>query len=161
MQEKKQEDKEIETLLHKTIKKVTEDIEAFRFNTAISSLMILANKMEKAPSLSPVTCKLFTVLLSPFAPHIAEELWQKLGYTTSIFLESWPEYNEALTKDDHITLVLQVNGKVRDKLEVEADIGEEEAKKIAFKSEKIQKYLNGNNPKKIIYVPGKLVNIVA
>ena len=160
LQDKKQEDNGVEVLLHKTLKKVTEDIEDFRFNTAISSLMILVNYMEKTPSLSSVTYKLFTIILAPFAPHIAEELWQKLGHKTSIFLEKWPQYDENLIQDETLTLVFQVNGKVRDTIEVNADIEENKAKKLALESEKVQKYLDGEEPKKIIYVPGKLVNIV-
>ena len=156
------------SLIHKTIKKVGEDIEAMRFNTAISQLMILVNAFEKEHANSTTTnapmqiedYKIFLILLSPFAPHLAEELWSRLGHKESIFKEEWPDYDPELIKDDEINLVLQVNGKVRDMVATSADIGEEEAKKLALESEKIKKYTEGKEIKKIIFVKGKLVNIV-
>lgn len=154
------ENKEIENLLHKTIKKVTEDIEGFRFNTAVSSLMILVNRLEKESSLLTTHYSLLTLLLSPFAPHIAEELWEKTGHTTSIFLEKWPSWDEKLIADETITMVVQVNGKVRDTISVPADIAEDEAKKLALESEKVQKFLDGKEVRKTIFVKGKLVNVV-
>jgi len=158
----------LNSLIHKTIKKVGEDIENFRFNTAISQLMILANAFEKEHANSATTnapmqiedYKIFLILLSPFAPHITEELWSCLGYTESIFKESWPKFDEASTKDEEINLVLQVNGKVRDMVLASVDIAEEEAKKLAMASEKIGNYISGKEIKKIIFVKGKLVNIV-
>lgn len=152
--------KEVESLLHKTIKKVTEDIEAFRFNTAISSLMILVNRMEKEEFLLTTHYSLLTLLLSPFAPHIAEELWEKMGNITSIFLESWPSWDENLIQDETITLVVQVNGKVRDRLDVSANISEEDARKRALASENVKKFVEGKEIRKVIFVKGKLVNIV-
>lgn len=150
----------VEHLLHKTIKKVTEDIEGFRFNTAISSLMILVNRLEKEPSLLITHYSLLTLLLSPFAPHIAEELWEKMGHTTSIFLEQWPAWYEELIVDETVTLVVQVNGKVRDTLAVPSDIDEARAKELALESEKVQKFIAGKAIRKVIFVKGKLVNIV-
>ena len=152
--------KTVESLLHKTIKKVTEDIENFRFNTAVSSLMILVNRLEKESVILPSHFSFLTLLLSPFAPHIAEELWEKMGHTTSIFLEKWPTWDEKLIADETITLVVQVNGKVRDTLTVSADIAEDEAKKLALASEKVQKFIEGKEIRKVIFVKGKLVNIV-
>lgn len=154
-------------LLHKTIKKVTEDIENFRFNTAISAMMILANEMEKehaksATANAPMRIEDFEkllIILSPFAPHIAEELWNKLGNKSSIFTEKWPEYDPELIKDEKITLVLQVNGKVRDSIEVDAGISETEAKELAMQSEKIKKYIINKEIKKVIFIKGKLINI--
>jgi len=150
----------IKSLLHKTIKKVTDDIENLRFNTAISAMMILVNEMEKQESVSIDTYKVLIMLLSPFAPHIAEELWQKTGHTESVFKEQWPQYDESLIKDEEIELIIQINGKLRDKITVSADISEEEAKEKALASKKIQKWLEGKEPKKVIFVKGKLVSIV-
>ncbi|HCP08200.1 MAG TPA: leucine--tRNA ligase, partial [Candidatus Moranbacteria bacterium] len=157
--------------LHKTIKKVTEDIENFRFNTAISSMMIFINELEKEKEISMIHYSSFLILLSPFAPHIAEELWSSFAeatedkekrkkYQQSIFLQSWPKYDPELIKDETIKLVVQVNGKVRDTIEVLAGISEDEAKKLAILSEKAGKFIEGKEIKKIIFVPGKLINIV-
>jgi len=150
----------LEKLLHKTIKKVTEDIENFRFNTAVSSLMILVNELEKQPTLPVVSCKLLTKLLAPFAPHISEELWQKIGGKKSIFEEKWPKYDPKLIKEEIITLIIQTNGRVRDKIEVETNITKEEAEKLTLSREKIKKYIANQKIKKIIFVPQKLINIV-
>lgn len=152
--------KNIENLLHKTIKKVTEDIENFRFNTGISSMMIFVNELEKEKEISMISYSSFLILLSPFAPHITEELWEKLGNKESIFLQKWPKYDPELIKEENIKLVVQVNGKVRDTLEVAADISEEEAKEKALQSEKVKKYTEGKDIKKVIFVKGKLINIV-
>lgn len=148
------------SLLHKTIKKVTEDIENFRFNTAISSMMILVNEMEKEENLLATDRELLITILSPFAPHFAEELWSKLGHTDSIFKEKWPKYDESLIKDETVNLVVQVNSKVRDTISAAADISEAEAKKTALNSEKVKKWTEGKEVVKVIFVKGKLVNIV-
>ncbi len=150
-----------EILLNKTIKKVNEDIENFRFNTAISALMILVNEMEKQEKIVATDFEILIILLSPFAPHIAEEIWQEvLGHKESVFSQSWPEFDEARTQDEEINLVLQVNGKVRDMVMVSAGISEEEAAQVALGSEKIKNYIADKEVKKIIFVKGKLVNIV-
>ncbi|MBU0648884.1 leucine--tRNA ligase, partial [Patescibacteria group bacterium] len=157
--------------LHRTVKKVTDDIEKMRFNTAVAMLMTFLNEVtsqaEKVGEEAQVWYYLdrddtrdFIKLLAPFAPHLAEELWQKLGHAESIFESDWPGYNEELVKLEEIELVLQINGKVRDKLNVPADISEEKAKKLALESEKIRKWLAGKKPKQVIFVAGKLVNIV-
>jgi leucyl-tRNA synthetase len=150
----------IENLLHKTIKKVTDDIEGFRFNTAISAMMILVNEMEKQEKLRVTDYQLLVTILSPFAPHLAEELWEKLGHTESIFLQSWPQYDQNLIKDEIIKLVVQVNGKVRDTIEASANLAEDEAKELAMQSEKAKNFIEGKEIKKIIFVKGKLINIV-
>lgn len=153
--------KELPIVLHKTIKKVTEDIESFNFNTAISQMMIFINEFSKHDRLPKAGMEKFLILLAPFAPHITEEIWQEvLGHKDSIFLEKWPEFNEAMTRDDEIELVVQINGKVRDKMMVKAEISEEEAKKVVLESEKIKKYTEGKEIKKIIFVKGKLVSMV-
>ncbi|MDD4610755.1 MAG: leucine--tRNA ligase [Patescibacteria group bacterium] len=151
---------EIERLIHKTIKKVTEDIEAFKFNTAISALMILVNALEKEDKLSASSFELLVKILSPFAPHLCEEIWSQLGHKESIFKESWPKYDPELARDEKIELVLQVNGKVRDRVEVDAEISEAEAIKLARESEQIKKWTQNKEIIKEVFVKGKLVNIV-
>jgi len=160
----------IEKLIQKTIKKVSEDIENFRFNTTVSALMVLVNEMEVIPP-TITQYKTLLKLLAPMAPHISEELWQRLNNVrvnprshqrkfTSIFKEKWPRYDERLIKEDKFTLVIQINGKVRDKIELEADISEEEAKTLVLSREKVQKWIGENKIKKVIFVPGKLINFV-
>jgi leucyl-tRNA synthetase len=159
----------IKRLLHKTIKKVTEDIEEMKFNTAISALMIFVNSFYReffydespgAKIIEKLDFEKFLLLLSPFAPHLAEELWQLLGYKKSIIYQKWPEYDKSLIQADEIELVIQINGKVREKIKVAAGILEEEASQLAIKSQKIQKWLAGKEPKKIIFIKGRLINIV-
>ena len=149
-----------ERMLHKTIKKVGEDIEAMKFNTAVSQLMILTNALADEKIISRETWQDFLKTLAPFAPHIAEELWEKLGNKKSIHLAEWSKYNPALIVEEEIDLIIQVNGKVRDSVKVKADISEEEAKKIATESEKVKKWIEGQKIIKIIFVKGRLVNIV-
>ncbi len=150
----------IEPLLHKTIKKVTEDIDNLKFNTAISQLMILLNKLEKEKTLFTAHYSQFLILLSPFAPHITEELWKILGNKESVHLQSFPKYNPELIKEKEITLVIQINGKLRDQIKAPADISEEDAKKLALESEKIKKWIDGKEVRKIIFIKGRLVNVV-
>ena len=148
------------TLLHQTIKKVSEDIEAMRYNTAISQMMILVNEMSRLEVLSLKSYGLFLQLLSPFAPHITEEIWNHYQNKESIFKSDWPEYDPALIQDETITIAVQVNGKLRDTFDIPADLSEEEIKKLALTSEKVQKWLEGKEPKKVIYVKGKLISVV-
>jgi leucyl-tRNA synthetase len=148
------------TLINKTIKKVSEDIDNLRFNTAISALMILTNELDREKEILVANYKILLTLLSPFAPFIAEELWEKLGHKESIFKERWPQYELELIKDEEIELVIQVNGKVRDKIKVSVDLSEDEAKKLATESEKIKTHLLGKEIKKVIFIKGRLINIV-
>ena len=157
----------LKKLIHQTIKKVTEDIEGFKFNTAISQLMILVNKMSKEKALLISNFKVLISLLAPFAPHVAEELWQKYFFQeeefktgNSIHFQPWPKYDKKLIKEKTITLVIQINGKVRDKVEAEAIISKEEAQGLAVSREKIKKWMRGKKIKKTVFVPGKLINIV-
>ena len=157
----------LDKLLHKTIKKVTEDIENFKFNTAISTLMILTNEMEKENEIPIDKYLSLITLLAPMAPHLAEEIWSSFAkaledkqYKRSIFLQPWPKYEPALVREETITLVIQINGKVRDKIEVKTDISEEEAKKLTLNREKVKKWIEGKEIKKVVFVPGKLINIV-
>jgi leucyl-tRNA synthetase len=147
--------------LHQSIKKVTEDIENLKFNTAISSLMEFCNIWQKdKEGLSKKDFEYFLKLLAPFAPHFAEEVWRKLGNKKSIFEEKWPEYNPKLIKEKKVTLIIQINGKVRDKIEVGADVLEEKAKELALSQEKVLKWIADKKIKKIIFIPKKLINIV-
>ena len=132
-----------------------------KFNTIIAAFMKFVNfGLEKKEYVGRDVIERFLILLSPFAPHLAEELWQKIGNSKSIFLKKWPKYDSKLIKEEMITLVIQVNGKVRDKIEVEANISEERVKELAISREKIRKWLKGKKVKKIIFVSGKLINIV-
>jgi len=180
-------------ILHKTIKKVTEDIENFKFNTAISQLMICFNERDFIPKLNSKNefegkefnleaVKKFILLLSPFAPHICEELWERITSPNpslvrrgddnppplqmgarggeSIFTQSWPSYDTALAKDETVELVVQINGKLRDRVEVVPDISEEDAKKLVMERETVKEWVEGKEIVKIIFIKGKLVNIV-
>lgn len=150
-----------ESKLHQTIKKVTEDIEQFKFNTAISALMILANEMERKEKISAIHYSQFLILLSPFAPHVAEELWREtLGHKTSIHLEPWPSHDESKIISEGFVITVQMNGKVRDTFTTETELSEDEIKEKALALEKIKKWIDGQSIKKIIYVKNKIVNIV-
>jgi len=155
-------------LINKTIKKVSEDIEGMKFNTAISALMILTNEMDKQLELLITDYQLLIILLSPFAPHLAEELWHKTRINAekinatyeSIFLQEWPKYDPELIKDEEVEIIIQINGKVRDKITASADISEEEVKKVVLEREKIKNYISEKEIRKIIFVKGRLINIV-
>lgn len=150
----------IESKLHKTIKKVTEDIQTFDFNTAIAMMMELANAIEKEESLSKETYTIVLRLLAPFAPHITEELWQEYGEAGSIHLAPWPEYNEAKIVSDTVTIVVQVNGKIRGEFIVEPNMSEEDLKEKAQTLPSVKQWIDGKEITKIIVVTGKLVSIV-
>jgi leucyl-tRNA synthetase len=144
--------------LHKTIAKVREDIPVFKFNTAISAMMIFVNHAEKH-GLSLSSYETFLKLLAPFGAHLCEELWEQLGKETSIHLEEYPQYDPELLTDSHMTLSVQFNGKMRGTIEVTADATEEIALSTAKEEEKLQKYFTGDIVR-VIYVPGKILNIV-
>jgi len=153
------ENEETVKMLHKTIKKVTGDYENLRFNTAISALMIFTNHCYKAGKVTKETAETFALLLAPMAPHISEELWANLGHTKTLTYETWPKYDEALAKDDMITVAVQVNGKLRATLEVEPAISQAEILAMAKADESVAKHMVGTIVKEI-YVPGKIVNFV-
>jgi leucyl-tRNA synthetase len=146
---------------HKTIKKVTEDYEALRFNTAISQLMIFVNEAYKAEVLPKKAMENFVQMLSPIAPHIAEELWQRLGYNETITYVAWPEYDPALTVDAEVEIVVQVNGKIAERVSIPSDLDEEGMRELAMGLDKVKELTNGKTVRKVIAVKGKLVNIVA
>ena len=145
---------------HKTVKKVTSDYENMSFNTAIAQMMIFVNDCYKEKEASKEYIEGLVKLLSPIAPHICEELWEFLGHKETLAYEAWPTYEEALCVDNVVTIVIQVNGKIRDKIEASVDATKEELEKLALESVKVQELLNGATPKKIIVVPKKLVSIV-
>lgn len=153
---------------HRTIKKATEDIEGFHFNTMLSCLMEFTNYLSKVKEKGEVEAPVYTqaietllLLLAPTAPHLTEELWHRLGKPYSIHNQRWPQYDEELAKEEEFTLVIEINGRLRDKVKVPASISEEEAKRIALNREKIKAHLQGKEIERIIFVPGRLVNIVA
>lgn len=148
---------ETHTLLQKTIQKVGDDIVNFKFNTAISTMMIFVNG---ATSISLSDYKDFLKILAPFVPYLTEEIWHELGETTSIHLSDWPKYDESKVKDDKVKIVIQINGKLRDEVEVEVGISEEEVKNIVLAREKVVEKIAGAEIKKFIYVENKLANIV-
>ena len=146
--------------LHKTIKKVTEDIEGMKFNTAIASMMSLLNEVDKVGSLSKEDYKTVINLLNPFAPHITEELWEMLGFEGFCSLADWPEYDENLCTDSEVEIAVQVNGKLRGRITVAVDADRETVLAAAKSSEKVATEISGANIVKEIYIQGKLVNIV-
>jgi leucyl-tRNA synthetase len=148
-------------LLHQTIKKVTSDIEEMKFNTAISQMMIFTNHCAKEKKFTKQTASIFAQLVAPYAPHAAEEIWKILGHTESLSFTSWPQFDESLAKDEMITMAIQVMGKTRSTIEVEADISKEDFLAKAKSDPKIVKYLEGKTIVKEIYVPGKICNFVA
>ncbi len=153
-------DEGLEKILHKTIKKVTEDIEGFAMNTAISSMMVLVNEMEKSTNISDKDFKMFLKILAPFAPHITEELWQKLGEKKSIHKSSWPKWDKKKIVDENITIGVQINGKVRSEITIPKDMEEGDVKALILKDEKVLEWIGGETVKRIIYVKGRIINIV-
>jgi len=151
---------ELNKLLHKTVKKVLEDTEALRFNTAIAQMMTFVNEATSAEKLPKVILKGFLEALGPYAPHVAEELYSRLGFEGLVSLAAWPAHDEALCVDDTVVLGVQVNGKRRDEIAVPRDADKALCEKLALESEKVQKFMEGKAPKRVIVVPGRLVNIV-
>ncbi|WP_018664020.1 leucine--tRNA ligase [Heyndrickxia acidiproducens] len=151
----------LEKTYHMTVKKVTEDIDALHFNTAISQLMVFINDSYKADFIPKAYAEGFVKMLAPFCPHIAEELWEKLGHTGTISYEAWPVFDASKLVDNEVEIVLQVNGKVRNKVKIDRNTSREEMEKLAFADEKIKEFTEGKTVRKVIAIPGKLVNIVA
>jgi leucyl-tRNA synthetase len=147
-------------LINRTVKKIGEDIEGFKFNTAISALMILVNELSDKAEIGRDTLEKLLIILAPFAPHTTEELWEKLGEKGSIHLEDWPKYEKTMLTDETCTIVVQVNGKVRANLEMSNNCTQKEVEDKALSDPNVQKYTEGKKPKKVIFVPGKILNIV-
>lgn len=153
-------DQTLEKIYHQTVKKVTEDIESLHYNTAISQLMILTNEIYKYPILTKEYVEGYVKMIYPFAPHLGEELWEMLGHHQTITYENWPSYDNSKTINQEVTVVVQINGKLRDKLQVSIDTTKEELERLALNSPKVLANLKGMTPKKIIIIPNKLVSIV-
>ncbi len=161
-----QSDREMLGVGHRTVRKVTEDIDRFHFNTAVPALMVLSNELSDYLSGSPreetyeEVLRLLLLMLSPMTPHLAHELWEQKGYGTMLADEPWPAWDEELAKEETVTLVIQVNGKVRDRIEVSADISSDRASELALGSDKIQSWIDGQEVKRVIVRPPNLVNVV-
>ncbi len=163
----KKADRELRRKTHQVIRKVTGDLEGFSFNTAVAAIMELRNALQAALDERKVSAETWSeavesllLLLAPMAPHITEELWQRRGLPYSIHQQAWPTWDEEVAREDSIDLVVQVNGKVRDRIRVPAGTDDETLSDLALASARIQQWLNGESPKKVIVVGGKLVNIV-
>lgn len=153
-------DSEISTLTHQTIKKVSEDIENIKFNTAVSSLMIYTNALEKEKVVSKREYEILLILLAPFAPHLIEELWHKIGNKDSVHLQKWPKYDPNKIESIEIVMAIQINGKVRASLNVSREESEKDIKLRVLAMPEISKWLKDNKPLKIIIIPGKIISIV-
>lgn len=154
-------DSETERVLHQTIKKVGEDVESIKFNTAIAQLMTLSNHLGSLERIDVDDFATFVLLLSPFAPHIGEELWRRLGHEDTVMYAKWPVWDESKLAAEQVTIVVQVNGKLRDRFTAPAGVSKEDMERSALGLEKVQQHVGGKNVRKVITVPGKLVNIVA
>lgn len=150
----------LERTLHKTLRKVAADTETLQMNTAIAQMMVFVNEATSSATLPLPAVKTFLRLLSPYAPHLAEELWQRLGEPELVAHAAWPVHDEALCLDDEITIVVQVNGKKRDELKVPRDADRETVERLALAAENVVRHLEGKTPKRVIVVPGRLVNLV-
>jgi leucyl-tRNA synthetase len=155
-----EEEKEILKGLHQAIKKVESDIENLRFNTAISAMMIFLNLITKKGRVTPETAKNFIKILSPFAPHVAEELWEMTGNKNTIAYEPWPVVNESYLREEMFEYPVSFNGKLRFKIELPLTMGRDEIAAIALADERAAKWLGGKEPANIIVVPGRIINIV-
>jgi leucyl-tRNA synthetase len=153
-------DRETLRKLHQTIKKVTDDLDSMRFNTAIAAMMEFVNHLTKLEVRPRSLLEPLVLMLAPFAPHLAEELWSALGHKETLAYEPWPKYNPALIKEDEVEIPVQINGKLRGKVTVPAGTNEETLRVTALADERISAQIAGKQIRKVIVVPGKLVNIV-
>jgi leucyl-tRNA synthetase len=160
--------REILVIAHKTAKKITEDLNDDKFNTAVSSMMEAVNSYYKLKLDQPIgrtdawtyAVESLLQVLAPFAPHITEELWHQIGHTDTIHVDHWPEWNNEYLQFDVMTIVVSVNGKMRAKLELDKSTPEEEIKRLALEAENVVKFIGDKKPTKVIYVPGRIVNVV-
>ena len=147
-------------VLHRTIAKVTDDIEALRMNTAIAALMEFTNAAYKWEAVPTAVAEKLALLLSPLAPHIAEELWQLLGHEQTLAYEGWPEADEAFLRSETLEIPVQVNGKVRGRVTVPADADEETILRLAREDDNVRRHLEGRVEQRAVYVPGRILNFV-
>ena len=152
--------KEHEKMMHKAIKKVSSDIEEMKFNTSVATFMAMINVFYKDKFITKAELKTFLQLLNPFAPHITEEMWQKLGEKDELSYHKWPEFDEEKTVEDLINLPIQINGKLRANVEIQKDEEQDSIKEKILKNDKIKSYVDGKTIVKEIYVPNKIYNIV-
>ena len=150
----------LESSLHKLVKKVTNDIDTMKFNTAIAAMMAFVNEVYEVGTLTKDEYVTFIKLLNPFAPHLTEEMWSNLGNTTFLSLEKWPEYDESKTVDDTVTIAVQINGKLRGTIEISKTISKDDALATAKNEPKVAEFLKDKTIVKEIFVPGKIINIV-
>ena len=154
------------SLTHKVVKKVSNDLDDMRFNTAIAALMEYVNDLYKmkdaqiSQEIWSFALESLVKLVAPFAPHLSEELWKELGNEDSVHVSPWPMYDEALLVENVVTIVVQVNGKVRATLEVSADVSKEELETLALANDRVQEFLVNKKPTRVVVVPGRLVNVV-
>ncbi len=160
--------KDLNRIVHKTVRRVVDDLERFKFNTALAALMEYTNSLNQAWERGGISSEgwhdaieKLLVLMAPMAPHISEELWERTGHAYSVHSQMVPEWDEALAADEVVTLVVQVNGRLRDRIEAPVSITEDEAKNLALHSERVRRHIEGKHVTKVIYVPGRLVSIVA
>jgi leucyl-tRNA synthetase len=148
---------------HKTIQLVTDHVERLRFNTALAAMMDQLNYLAKLKpeEIGRFAVESFILLLAPMAPHVTEEIWRALGHNTSVHLEPWPKFDPKLARDEMVTIIVQINGKVRDRLEVAAGTSEDVIRQQALKSESVIRHLAGKTPTKFIFVKDKMLSIVA
>jgi leucyl-tRNA synthetase len=147
-------------LLHKTIKRVTLDIEGLRFNTAISAMMILVKHLGGLKEVPREAARTMALLVSPFAPHLGEEIWERLGYPPSLARAAWPEFDPTLVKDDIVEIGVQVNGKLRGTITLPVDADEAMAREKALAEDRVRAHIEGKIIKKFIYVKGKIVSFI-
>ncbi|MGH2610680.1 MAG: class I tRNA ligase family protein, partial [Tepidiformaceae bacterium] len=146
--------------LHQTVKKVTADTESLDYNTAISAMMEYVNLLRETGGVRREAVEPLVILLAPYAPHLAEELWERLGHETSVFEARWPSYDEAIATAEQVTVVVQVNGKVRSRLTVHRGLSERDVVELALRDEATRKFVDGKTVRKVVFVPDRLVNLV-
>jgi len=146
--------------LHHAIKRVTEETEALKYNTGVAALMECLNALEARPELHREEVETFLKLLAPYAPYITEELWERIGGGYSVHQQPWPEYDPALLRTETMTIVVQVDGRVRDRVEVPSEASAEEVQRAAQAAPNVARHLEGRTPRQVVYVPGRLVNVV-
>jgi leucyl-tRNA synthetase len=148
------------SIMHQTIKKVSEDIESMKFNTAVSTLMIFVNSLDKREQISQTEFETLLTLLAPFAPHMTEELWSHLGHKDSIHTQTWPTFDPKYIEEDEVVMAVQIDGKVRTSFKVSKLISEKEVREAVLRLAEVEKWLQGKEPKKVIVVMGKIISIV-